>query len=202
MKEDEMNSGLFDKTDITDDDIYEAMKEISGFIDITPGDFKELYIRAYRHAVERLLTSVRAGDIMTRDVVYAKPETPLTEVARMMGSKGISGVPVVDESGNVIGVISERDFLANMEIEGVGNFMTLLAECLKGKGCLVVSMRRATAMDIMHSPAITVTEDTPVIEISRIFSEKNINRVPVVSSDGKLAGIVSRGDIVGGLRRR
>ncbi len=202
MKEDEMNSGLFDKTDITDDDIYEAMKEISGFIDITPGDFKELYIRAYRHAVERLLTSVRAGDIMTRDVVYARQDTPLTEVARMMGNKGISGVPVVDASGNVIGVISERDFLSNMEIEGVGNFMTLLAECLKGKGCLVVSMRRAAARDIMRSPAITVTEDTPVIEISRILSEKNINRVPVVSSDGKLAGIVSRGDIVGGLRRR
>jgi CBS-domain-containing membrane protein len=67
--------------DISDDDIYEAMKDISGYLDITPGDFKEVYLKAYRHAVLRLTRSVRVieGD---HDVAAVFGDTPLKEVAK------------------------------------------------------------------------------------------------------------------------
>ncbi len=159
-------------------------------------------MKAYRHALKRLLSSTKAADIMTRDVVTAGLETPLTEVARAMGLRGISGVPVVDNGMRVLGVISEKDFLTHMDIKGAKNFMLIIAECLEGKGCLVVNMRKARAKDIMSSPAITVREDTPIIEISHIFTERKINRVPVVDKDKRLTGIVTRGDILRGLRRR
>ena len=104
--------------DLTDQDVYEAMKAIPGYLDITPGDFKELYRHAYRRALERLSRSVTAKDIMARDVSSVRPDTPLHEVADIMGRRGISGVPVVDAGGIVMGVISETDFLVRMGAKG------------------------------------------------------------------------------------
>lgn len=182
---------------ISDDDIFEAMRDISGYLDITPGDFREVYLRAYQHAVKRLKQSVRASDVMTREVVFVKQNTPLKEVAEFMAERKISGVPVVDDSGKVAGIISERDFLNVMGAEHAENFMTVVAQCLLGKGCLAAPYRAKFARDIMTSPAVTVAPDIPILEIAAILSEKSINRVPVVDANGVMIGIVSRGDVVG-----
>lgn len=182
--------------DLTDQDIYEAMKRIPGYLDITPGDFKELYILAFRHAVERLSGSVTARDVMTKEVVAVKTDTPLFQVAEAMGRAGVSGVPVVDAAGQVLGVISEKDFLVRLGVKEPKNFMSVVAECLQVKKCLALPMRSQTAADIMNAPAITVREDTPLAEISRIFVEKGINRAPVVDPNSVLVGLVSRADIV------
>lgn len=61
--------------DISEDDIYEAMKEVGGYIDITPADFRTLYVAAHRHAISRLAASVKAGDVMTRNVVFVEKDT-------------------------------------------------------------------------------------------------------------------------------
>lgn len=182
--------------DLKDEDIYAAMQKIPGYLDITPGDFKEIYYQAYRHAVERLSRGVSAGEIMTREVAYVKPDTPLAAVAEVMGRRGVSGVPVVDEDAKVVGVISEKDFLAGMGVTEPGNFMTLVAACLKTKGCVALPLEKQKAKDLMSSPAVTVAVDTPVKEIATIFTEKRINRVAVADHQGRLLGIVSRGDIV------
>lgn len=182
--------------DLTDQDIYEAMKGIPGYVDITPGDFKELYILAFRHAVERLSASVTASDIMTREVVTVGADTPLFQVAEAMGRKGVSGVPVVDAAGKVLGVVSEKDFLVRLGVKDPKNFMSVVAECLQVKKCLALPMRSQTAADIMGAPAVTVREDTPLAAISQIFVEKGINRAPVVNQDGVLVGLVSRADII------
>ena len=95
--------------DISDDDIYDAMKEIPGYLDITPGDFKEVFRFAYQHAVERF-SSVKAGAAMVREVISVTRKTPLVQVAEAMARHGVSGVPVVEEGERVVGVISERTF--------------------------------------------------------------------------------------------
>lgn len=76
------------------------------------------------------------------------------------------------------------------------HFMSFVAECLNGRPCAASPVLLQKAEDIMTSPAITVREDATVFEISNIFFEKNINRVPVTDREGKLLGIVSRADIV------
>jgi CBS-domain-containing membrane protein len=183
------------RIDISDDDIYEAMKEARGYLDITPGDFKEVYLLAHRHAVERISRLVRAGDIMTREVFSVRTDTPLKEVAETMASRGVAGVPVLEPDGTVAGVISERDFLARMGGSS-RSFMGVVAECLKGKGCVAVPVRAKRAEDIMSSPAVTVGRETTLGEIADIFTGRKINRVPVVDGEGRLLGIVSREDIV------
>ena len=82
--------------DLKEEDILEAMRAIPGYLDITPGDFKEVYRLAFRHALERLSRDVTAAEIMTKDVVAVNPDTPVAEVAAAMGRRGISGLPVVD----------------------------------------------------------------------------------------------------------
>jgi len=182
--------------EISDNDIYEAMKDIPGYLDITPADLKEIYRFAYRHAVERITQSVRAHHIMTTRVFSVNRKTPVKEVAELMAEKTVSGIPVLDDDEKVAGIISEKDFLSHMGSRDKTHFMAVVAECLKGKGCVAMPIRLRKAEDMMTSPAFTVKEDTSVIEIANLFTEKNINRVPVINEEGRLAGIVSRADIV------
>jgi CBS-domain-containing membrane protein len=182
--------------ELQDEDIFEAMKGISGYLDITPGDFKEVYQLAYRHALERLSRAVTAREVMTREVVVVRPDTTLAEVAEIMGMKGISGVPVVEPNGKVVGVISEKDFLTHMGVHEPKNFMSLVGSCLKNQGCVALPIKKREASDLMTSPAVTVGPDTAVREIAAIFTEKGLNRVPVTDVEGRLLGLVTRGDIV------
>ncbi len=182
--------------DISDDDIYEAMKDISGYLDITPGDFKEVYLKAYRHAVLRLTRSVKVAEVMTENVIAVFRDTSLREVAEIMAANNVSGVPVIDAEGKVIGVVSEKDLLRVMGGGATSTFMGVIAQCLKGRSCLAVPIRAKVAADVMSSPAMTVKEDTPVTEVAELFTQKGVNRVPVVDGNGRIVGIVSREDVV------
>lgn len=182
--------------DLSEEDVLKAMKDIPGYLDITPGDFKEIYSFAYRHAVERHIHSTRAKDAMTEEVVFVNRTTPLKDVADILNRHDISGVPVVDDENKVVGVISEKDFLFNMGAKETRTFMGVVAHCLKNKGCVAISMQKQKAQDIMSSPAVTVSENTLVSEIAGIFTEKKINRTPVTDPNDILIGIVTRTDIV------
>jgi CBS-domain-containing membrane protein len=182
--------------EISDRDIYEAMKDIPGYLDITTGDFKELYRLAYRQAVKRIVQSIKATDIMTGEVVAVQRETPLKEVAKIMAEQGVSGVPVIAEDRKVAGVISEKDFLSRMGGKSGKTFMGVIAKCLKGKACVAIPIRAKKAGDIMTSPAVTVRENSTLRDITDLFKEREINRVPVIDDKGCLTGIVSRGDII------
>ena len=180
---------------MSDEDILDAMKSIPGYLDITPGDFKEIFGYAYRHAVERIAQSLLAKDVMTAKVISVTPNTSLKETALAMATHGISGIPVIDDRETVVGVISEKDFLFHMGEKRTRSIMNVIAQCLTSKGCVAISMRTGYAKDIMTSPAHTVFESTPIFEIASIFAEKDINRVPVLDKDGRLVGIVARADI-------
>lgn len=181
---------------LSDEDIYGAMKDIPGYLDITPGDVKEIFRLAYRHALRRISSAVRARDIMTRAVHSVPADAPLKDVAELMAGRNVSGVPVVDGPGNVLGLISEKDFLLHMGAAEPVHVMAVIAACLKGKGCAAAPVRSARAKDIMSSPAVTVTEEATLFEILNLFGGKRINRVPVVDASGRLIGIVSRADVM------
>jgi CBS domain-containing membrane protein len=182
--------------DLSDADVLEAMTSIQGYIDITPKDFKEIYQLAFRYAIDRLFRSVTAEQIMTREVITVAPNTDLIQTARIMSDAGISGVPVVSDDRNVIGVISEKDFLRRMGGSDSDSFMSVIAQCLSNRGCLAIPIRGKTAKDIMTTPAITVRSDRSISDLSRLLRDKNINRIPIVDDHDRLIGIVSRGDIV------
>lgn len=180
--------------ELSENDIYEAMKDIRGYLDVTPADLKELYKFAYRHAWNRITRHIKASDIMTRKVLSVERTTTIKETAELMAEHDIYGVPVIDSDGKVSGVISEKDFLSRLGIKGKVHFVSVIAACAT-RACYEIILSQ-NAEDIMTAPAITVREETTAGEISNIMAEKNINRVPVTDSEGKLIGIVSRSDIV------
>lgn len=182
--------------DISDDDIFSAMKQISGYIDITPSDFKEIYLIAYHQAIGRLYERAIAFDVMTTPVVFVQTDTSLLKTAELMAEHNISGVPVVDSDHRVRGVISEKDFLREMSHPNCHTFMGVVSQCLNNKGCVAVSLQNKKAKDIMSVPPICIQELTTMDEIADILEKKNINRLPVVDQEEKLSGIVSRGDII------
>jgi CBS domain-containing protein len=111
---------------------------------------------------------LKVKDIMSKPVIHVHAETPVADVAELLTEKDISAVPITDDNGAVIGLVSEYDLLA--------------------KGGKV-------ARDVMSPGIISVSEDSDVEDVRFLLIERRIRRVPVMSGQ-ELVGIVSRGDIV------
>ena len=92
--------------------------------------------------------------------------------------------------------ITEKDFLRAMSSGGITSFMGLVAARLGEGGCKAMSIRQGKAADLMSAPGGDGGGRDPVLEIMKLFREKGINRVPVLDAQGRLAGIVSRGDLL------
>lgn len=133
------------------------------------------------------------SDLMTRDVATVTLETPLREAATVLAQRGISGVPVVDERGEVAGVLSEADIL--VKAGGVPGSGKLLGWLLDADLGVEEKFRAHTAGEAMSAPAITIRPDRPIHEAAKLMASEGINRLPVVE-DGALIGIVTRADVV------
>lgn len=182
--------------EVSDEDLYEAMKDIQGYLDITPADLKKVMAYALRHALHRLGHIVRAKDVMSAPVYTVKRQTPLRDVAELMSGKRISGVPVLEEDGRVAGMLSVRNFLSHMGMTEQMHLMDVIAECLRGERCLTSSIVDKRAEDIMTAPPVCVGENASLSEIAELLAGRKFGRVPVVSDRGVLIGIVSKTDLL------
>jgi CBS domain-containing protein len=136
-------------------------------------------------------------DVMSRGVISVRPETPLKDVARIMVERGISGVPVVDDEGAVLGVVSEADFVIK-ERGTEGIHRRLLARFIGDSERTELEFAKVVAEhagSAMSTPAITIDADAPLREAAALMVDRSINRLPVVE-EGRLVGIVSRADLV------
>lgn len=141
-----------------------------------------------------------AKDIMTTDVVTIAPDLGVEKIAQLLMSCGISGVPVVDADGNLVGVVSEGDLLRRSEggTERQRAWWLKLLSNPEERAREFVKTHGHKAEDVMTRKVVTVTEDTPVNEIARILERQHIKRVPVIKN-GKIVGIVSRANLLQGL---
>jgi CBS domain-containing protein len=112
-----------------------------------------------------------AKDIMTKDVIAVSPAASVKELAKTLVQQQISGAPVMNKKGQIVGIVSEADIVAN-----------------KGK----------QVKDIMSKKVSSIAEDTPVEEIAALMTAHKISRLPVMRGQ-KLVGLVSRADIVGAI---
>ena len=140
-------------------------------------------------------STVRVGEVMTRDVVSVTPETPIKDVAAVLVERGISGLPVCDADGAVVGVLSEADLLVKQggSPERSGGLFAWLVETTSAPD--LAKLRAHTAGEAMTAPAVTVDAASPVSEAARTMVSLGVNRLPVVE-DGRLVGIVTRADLV------
>jgi CBS domain-containing protein len=136
-------------------------------------------------------------DVMTTDVITVQPTDLLKDVAQTLVERRISGVPVVDRDGLVVGVVSEADFLIKQEgPEGLrpGALDRVFGES-PALQAAHAKLAARTAEELMTSPPITIEAHRPVSEAARMMTLHRVNRLPVVD-DGRIAGIVTRADLV------
>lgn len=136
---------------------------------------------------------MQVHEVMTRDVTTVSPDTSLKEVAATLVARRISGLPVVGEDGRVRGVVSEADIIGKEA--GSPREQSLLGRLLHGAEA-DPRLEARTAAEAMTSPAVTIAATREVAEAARLMSQKAVNRLPVVDEEGKLAGIVTRADLV------
>ncbi|GLY38168.1 hypothetical protein Amsp01_041920 [Amycolatopsis sp. NBRC 101858] len=129
----------------------------------------------------------KVGSVMTTDVATVGPDTPFKAVAVLLASWNISGAPVVDEDGHVLGVVSQGDLL---EHEAPHGLLTPGSRQAKRKA------GAAFTADLMTKPAITVRTGDDVAVAAKLLEQHHFHRLPVVDDEGKLAGVVSRSDLL------
>ncbi len=134
---------------------------------------------------------MRVVDVMTTEVESAHPDWSLKQAAKVMIDHGVSGLPVVGDDGTVIGIITEADFIEAEADRAVGRrrlFDTVFGE----KKTRVPS----TVGTVMTRTPLVVDRNMMLSEAARIMTDRNVKRLPVVDPDGRLEGIVSRGDVL------
>jgi CBS domain-containing protein len=140
---------------------------------------------------------VKVKNFMTSDVVTVTPETPLPDAARLMLDHRISGLPVVNDGGRVVGIISEHDLLSGGKNDANMDRSHWLRLMIERANLADASARfqQRTVREVMTPDPVTVAEAAPLEEAGRLIGEYDIKRLPVVR-DNRLVGIIARADIV------
>lgn len=144
---------------------------------------------------------MKVRDIMTTDVVSAKRGTSVNELAKLMGARDISGVPVLDDAGAVVGIVTELDMIVRNTRLDMPRFIQILdlgRIPLERRSDYEHRMRHmlgTRAEDLMSEEVVTVSPDDSVEDLAELMVKRRVNPVPVVEN-GKLVGIVSRADII------
>src|ERR1700692_3724794 len=135
---------------------------------------------------------MRAHQIMTRPVITVTPETSIVEAANIMLHKHVSGLPVVDATGKLVGIVSEGDFIRRSEIGTQpkrGRWLRFILGPGKSASDFVHEHGRKISEVMTRSP-LTISEDTALEEIVELMEKNNVKRLPVIRAD-KIVGIVS-----------
>jgi CBS domain-containing protein len=143
---------------------------------------------------------MRAMDVMTTDVITVDPEMTVQALATLLAERGISGAPVVDARGQLVGIVSEGDLLHRAEIGTAYRHRQRrrswwLDHFASEAAREYIKSHARTVKDVMTRDVVGVTEDTDLGDVAALLEAKRVKRVPVMR-DGKVVGIISRANLV------
>jgi CBS domain-containing protein len=130
-------------------------------------------------------------DVMSTHVIAVRQTAPYKEMAAMLHQQRVSAFPVIDGDNKVIGVVSESDLLTKEALEG-----TVPRTLLSREERVRKQVNAVTAADLMTRPPVTIGPDEPVTRAARLMFDQRVKRLPVISDDGTLIGIVTRSDVL------
>lgn len=140
---------------------------------------------------------MRAHQIMSRQVITIDPDASITDAIHTMLAHHISGLPVVDRTGKLVGIISESDFIRRAEL-GTERKRPRLLAFLAGADRTALDYARQhgrKVSEVMTPNPATIDLDTPLVELASLMEARNVKRVPVMQG-GRLAGIITRSDFL------
>lgn len=178
---------------LPDDDVRAAMRAMSGYIDITTEDFREIYALAHEQAVKRVFGRMDVAHLMRRDLSALHPDQSLTSAAEQMALMHAHTLPVVDAAGHVLGDVSEWNFLQGY---GADTFFFLVFRLMAHDQRFIDYCNRTRVGEVMTHPATVLAEDGGFVDIARAFHAVEEKRLPVVDSKNRLIGVVLRRDFM------
>jgi CBS domain-containing protein len=143
---------------------------------------------------------MKASDVMVANVISIPPNASVREVARVLLANQISAMPVLDELGRLIGIVSEGDLMRRAELDTEHRrswWLRIFSN--KDKEALAIEFMKShsqNVQDVMTRDVITAAPDTPLREIAAVLEKNHIKRVPIVDEEGKVLGIVSRANLI------
>ncbi len=143
---------------------------------------------------------VRAKDIMQKEVVTVRPETSVEDAGRLFIEKDISGAPVLDDGGNLVGIVTENDLIRKEKRFHIPTIIRIFDAFIPLESDARVEqeirkMAATTVGEICTTKVITISEDTDLYEIATIMAEKNVHLLPVMK-EGEIVGIVGKKDLI------
>ncbi|CAD5107567.1 HPP family protein [Zestomonas carbonaria] len=178
-----------ERVGITSADLDQALDELGEFVDVTREDL-ELIVRATeKHALRRSMGDIRAGQIMSRDVQCATPDTTLEQALRMLEYHHLKALPILDEERSLVGIVSLIDLLGHSRRAPRSDFLGRLG------------LRRDVPLSrVMSSPVTCVDSATHVTELIPLLSGQGLHCLPVLEA-GELVGVVTQTDLIAALHR-
>jgi len=140
---------------------------------------------------------MKISEIMTTQVKSLSPDTPVMEAIDALFANKISGLPVVDALGKIVGMFTEKDVLRNIMpsyISQVGKFV--YENSSKSIKCKVSKLFEHKVGELMRHEVVKVLEDTGICEVAHIMLTQNVRRTPVVDKNDVMVGIVARSDVL------
>ncbi len=157
---------------------------------------EEVEVLTYGHRELRALhAAAPVRDVMSREVRSVTADTPVAEAIEMLIGKVYRALPVVDAERRVVGILTDGDLLARLDLPDA-SLQRALTEAELNRELALLRDSGQTVADLMVSPVITVTEDAPIADAVRVMTERGIKRLPVVDHKGQLVGMVSRVDVL------
>jgi CBS domain-containing membrane protein len=154
------------------EDVRRAMEHLDRGLDVLPADVITLVREAEAHALDRRLGRLRCGDLMARDVQTVRPTESLYRARMLMNQHHVKALPVIDDERTVVGIVTVYD-LFNLEVVDLD-----------------------PVSKVMSSPVTTVSTDTPVARLVSLMSDLGLRHLPVVDDGGRLAGIITRAELI------
>jgi len=143
---------------------------------------------------------IKARDIMRKEVVTVRPETSVEDAGRLFIEKDISGAPVLDDNGNLVGIVTENDLISKEKRFHIPTIIRIFDAFIPIESDAKVEqeirkMAATTVGEICTRDVITINEDTDLNDIATIMAEKKVHLLPVMK-EGKLTGIVGKKDLI------
>lgn len=177
-----------ERAGINADDLDHALDELGSFVDVTREDLELIVRSTEKHALRRSMGDIRAGQMMSRDLIHATPHTRVAEGLYLLTHHQLKALPILDEHRQLVGIVSLVDLVGAMR----ANSFNLRA---------ILGLQKQQVLgELMTSPVQTVDVDAHVVDLIALLSDDGLHCLPVLDS-GALVGVITQTDLVAALHR-
>lgn len=185
------------EVELTLEDFKYALQNMETFIDVSADDLMQLTELAHAHAQQRVAGHELIRDIMTAEVMTVAPDTPLRDAAQMLIDHRISGLPVADQDGHLVGIVTEADFLRTLGIpcRHPSHSLWQTLENMFSEPSVSELLPKCVA-DIMSERVVTIQAHESIHDAIASMKNNHVKRLVVIDEERKVCGIVTRSNMV------